>query len=61
MILSRGSSVHPVIDGLGISKAMHSVVAVTEGHNRRRRHEAKCGESGDHNCHAEARPRAELL
>jgi hypothetical protein len=28
---------HPVIHGIGISKAMHSVVAVTEGHNRRPR------------------------
>ena len=61
MIVSRGPSVHAVIDGIAISKAMHSVVAVTEGHDRRRRHEAKGGESGDHNRHAEAKPRAELL
>ena len=61
MILSRGPSVHAVIDGIGIRKAMQSVVAVTEGHDRRRRHEAKGGESGDHNRHAEPKPGAELL
>ena len=61
MIPSRCLTVHPVIHGIGIRKAMHSVVAVTEGHDRRRRHEAKGGESGDHNRHAEAKPRAEIL
>ena len=46
-VVLRRPSMHPVIHGIGISKAMHSVVAVTEGHNRRPREGARCGTEAD--------------
>ena len=61
LILSRGPSVHAVIDGIGIRKAMQSVVAVTEGHDRRRRDKAKRGVRRGRHRYPEPKPGAELL
>jgi hypothetical protein len=52
---------HAVIRGVGVGKAMHRILAMAEGHDRRWRHEAKRGEGGDRHRHAEAKPGAEPL
>jgi hypothetical protein len=52
---------HAVIDGIGMGEAMQGLLAMAEGHDRRRRHQAKGGEGGDCHRHAEAKPGAELL
>ena len=50
---------HAMIRGIGMGKAMHRVLAMAEGHNRRRRHEAKRREGGNRHRHAEPKPGAE--
>src|SRR5262245_15388789 len=50
---------HAVMDGIGMGKAMDRVLAMAEGHDRRRRHEAKRRESGNRHRHAEPKAGAE--
>ena len=50
---------HAVIRGISMGKAVHGVVTMAEGHDRRRRHEAKRREGGNRHRHAEAKPGAE--
>ena len=61
MLLRKAAKrpMHAVIRGIGMGKAMHRVLAMAEGHDRRRRHEAKRGEGGNRHRHAEAKPGAE--
>src|SRR5262245_20278655 len=50
---------HAVMDGIGVGKAMDRVLAMAEGQDRRRRHEAKRREGGNRHPHAEPAPGAE--
>jgi hypothetical protein len=59
MVTLRAAAMHAVIYGIRIGEAVGSIVAVTEGHDRWRGHEAKGGEGGDCHCHSEAKPSAE--
>jgi hypothetical protein len=52
---------HAVTHGVGMGKAMHGMLAMAEGHDRRRCHEAKGGEDSNCHCRAEAKPGAKLL
>ena len=61
MVLMRGAPVHAMIHCVGIGEAMHSVAAVSEGHHRGRRDEAKRGESRGRHRYAEPKSGAELL
>jgi hypothetical protein len=53
------AAMHAVIHGVGISEAMGCLAAMAESHDRRRRHEAKCGENSDHHRHPEGKSGAE--
>ena len=61
MVSIFGASVHAVAHRVGMSEALHGMAAVAEGHHGRRRQEAKNSEGGKSDCHAEAKPPAELL
>jgi hypothetical protein len=61
VMLLRKPAMHAVIHSVRMGEAMHSVLAMAKGHDRRRRHEAKGGKGGDHYRHADAKPGAELL
>jgi hypothetical protein len=59
VMLLRKAAMRAVIDGIGMGEAIQGVLAVAEGQHGRRRREAKCGEGGDDDRHAEAEPGAE--
>ena len=52
---------HPMIGEIGFGEAMHGLAAVTEGHDRWRRGEAKRGKDGECHRHPESWPRAKRL
>ena len=50
-----GTVMHTVIGNIGIGEAMHGFAAMAEGHDCRRRYQAKGGKDG--NCHRDAEPK----
>ena len=55
-VTRRGSTaMHGVIGNVGVGETMRGIAAMTEGHDRRRRYQAKGGKDG--NCHRDAEPK----
>jgi hypothetical protein len=50
-----GTVMYTVIGDIGIGEAMHGFAAMAEGHDCRRRYQAKGGKDG--NCHRDAEPK----